>query len=71
MTDVISSQMEKNTRALPQIPIEVKFDTNFDRLVLDESIDLSDGNYSLGVTSFNTYNSLFYVTEKKQQISLF
>ena len=67
MAEVILSQTEKNTRTLPQIPIEVRYNTNFYRLPLEESIDLSDGNYVMGVILFNTYNSIFNITEKKQQ----
>ena len=31
---------------------------------LNRSIDLSDGSYVMGVISFNTYNSIFNITEK-------
>ena len=58
----ILSEIEKNTRPLPQIPLEVKYNTNYHRMNLTDSIDLSDGNYVIGVTSFNTYNSIFNVT---------
>ena len=68
MTEIILSQIEKNTRSLPQIPIEVTFNTNFCRLPLEESIDLSDGNYVMGVILFNTYNSIFNITEKNNKI---
>ena len=68
MTDKILSQIEKNTRSLPQKPIEVNYNTNFYRLPLEESIDLSDGNYVMGVTSFNTYNSIFNITNKNNKI---
>ena len=67
MAEVILSQIEKNTRTLPQIPIEVRYNTNFYRLPLEESIDLSDGNYVMGVTSFNTYNSIFNITSKNNK----
>ena len=64
-------QIEKNTRPLPQIPIEVEYRTNEYRLDLLDSIDLSDGNYVMGVTSFNTYNSIFNVTSKNNKIVYF
>ena len=64
-------QIEKNTRPLPQIPIEVEYKTNEYRLDLLDSIDLSDGNYVMGVTSFNTYNSIFNVTSKNNKIVYF
>ena len=64
-------QIEKNTRPLPQIPIEVEYKTNEYRLDLLDSIDLSDGNYVMGVTSFNTYNSIFNVTSKNNKIEYF
>ena len=53
-------QIEKNTRLLPQIPIEVEYRTNEYRLDLLDSIDLSDGIYVMGVISFNT--SILYST---------
>ena len=31
---------------------------------LNQSIDLSDGNYVMRVISFNTYSSIFNITEK-------
>ena len=46
----ILSDIEKNTRPLPQIPLEVKYNTNYFKLILEDSIDLSDGNYIMGVT---------------------
>ena len=64
MTEQFLSQIEKNTRSLPQIAMEVKFNTNFYRMPLNRSIDLSDGSYVMGVISFNTYNSIFNITEK-------
>ena len=64
MAEQFLSQIEKNTRSLPQIAMEVKFNTNFYRMPLNRSIDLSDGNYVMGVISFNTYNSIFNITEK-------
>ena len=63
----ILSEIEKNTRPLPQIPLEVKYNTNYHRMNLTDSIDLSDGNYVIGVTSFNTYNSIFNVTSKNNR----
>ena len=44
--------------------MEVKFNTNFYRMPLNQSIDSADGNYVMGVISFNTYNSIFNITEK-------
>ena len=44
--------------------MEVKFNTNFYRMPLNQSLDLSDGNYVMGEKSFNTYNSIFNITEK-------
>ena len=64
MTEQFLSQIEKNTRSLPQIAMEVKFNSNFYRMSLNRSIDLSDGSYVMGVISFNTYNSIFNITEK-------
>ena len=63
--------IEKNTRPLPQIPLEVKYYTNEYRMDLQDSIDLSDGNYVIGVTSFNTYNSIFNITSKNNKIVYF
>ena len=60
----ISISNRKKTRSLPQIAMEVKFNTNFYRMPLNRSIDLSDGSYVMGVISFNTYNSIFNITEK-------
>ena len=48
MTEQFLSQIEKNTRQLPQIAMEVKFNTNFYRMPLNQSADLSDGNYVIG-----------------------
>ena len=53
----ILTNIKKNTRPLPQIPFEVKYKTNHFRMELQDSIDLTDDNYVIGVTSFNTYNS--------------
>ena len=53
----ILTDIEKNTRPLPQIPLEVKYKTNHFKMDLQDSIDLTDGNYVIGVSSFNTYNS--------------
>ena len=64
----ILSDIEKNTRPLPQIPLEVKYNTNYFKLILEDSIDLSDGNYVMGVTSFNTYNSIFNITSENNKI---
>ena len=64
MAEQFLSQIEKNTRSLPQIAMEVKFNTNFYRMSLNRSIDLSDGSYVMGVINFNTYNSIFNITEK-------
>ena len=68
MTEQFLSQIEKNTRSLPQIAMEVKFNTNFYRMPLNQSIDLSDGNYVMGVISFNTYNSIFNITSKNNKL---
>ena len=65
-----SIDIEKKTRPRPQISIEVEYNTNEDRLELLDSIDLSHGNYVLGVTSFNTVNSIFNITSKNNKIML-
>ena len=70
MTEQFLSQIEKNTRQLPQIAMEVKFNTNFYRMPLNQSIDLSDGSYVMGVISFNTYNSIFNITSKNNKLFL-
>ena len=67
----ILSDIEKNTRPLPQIPLEVKYNTNHYRMNLTDSIDLTDGNYVIGVTSFTTYNSFFNITSKNNKIVYF
>ena len=61
-------QIEKNTRPLPQIPKEVEYKTKEYTLNLLDSIDFSDGNYVMGVTSFNTFNSIFNITSKNNNI---
>ena len=38
---------------------------------LQDSIDLTDGNYITGVSSFNTYNSIFNVTSENNKIIYF
>ena len=48
--------------------MEVKYNTNFYRMPLNQSLDLSDGNYVMGVISFNTYNSIFNITSKNNKI---
>ena len=65
------TSIEKNTRPLPQIPLEVKYKTNNYRMDLVDTIDLSDGNYVMGVTSFNTYNSIFNITSKNNKLIYF
>ena len=65
------SSIEKNTRPLPQIPSEVSFNTDYFKLTFQDSIDVSDGNYVVGVTSFNTYNSIFNVNSKNNKIIYF
>ena len=40
-------------------------------MVLQDSIDLTDGNYVIGVSSFNTYNSIFNVTSENNKIIYF
>ena len=65
------STIEKNRRPLPQIPNEVSFNTDFFKLTFQDSIDVSDGNYVMGVTSFNTYNSIFNVNSKNNKIIYF
>ena len=67
----ILTDIEKNTRPLPQIPLEVKYKTNHFKMDLQDSIDLTDGNYVIGVSSFNTYNSIFNVTSKNNKIIYF
>ena len=67
----ILTDIEKNTRPLPQIPLEVKYKTNHFKMNLQDSIDLTDGNYVIGVSSFNTYNSIFNVTSKNNKIIYF
>ena len=67
----ILTDIEKNTRPLPQITLEVKYKTNHFKMDLQDSIDLTDGNYVIGVSSFNTYNSIFNVTSKNNKIIYF
>ena len=38
---------------------------------LQDSIDLTDGNYVIGVSAFNTYNSIFNVTPENKKIIYF
>ena len=66
----IFTDIEKNTRPLPQILLEVKYKTNHFKMDLQDSIDLTDG-YVIGVTSFNTYNSIFNVTSENNKIIYF
>ena len=68
MAEQFLSQIEKNTRQFPQTATEIKFNTNFYRMPLNQSIDLSDGNYVMGVISFNTYNSIFNITSKNNKL---
>ena len=63
--------IEKNTRPLPQIPLEVKYNSNYFTLNLVKSIDPTDGNYTMGITSFNTYNSMFNITSANNVIPYF
>ncbi len=37
-------------------------------MYLDESIDVSDGNYVMGVTSLNMYSSIFNITNKNDKL---
>ena len=37
---------------------------------LNESIDLNDGNYIMGIVSFNTYNSIFNIASKNNELFL-
>ena len=67
----ILTDIEKNTQPLPQIPLEVKYKTNHFKMDPQDSIDLTDGNYVIGVSSFNTYNSIFNVTSKNNKIIYF
>ena len=67
----ILADIEKNTRPLPQIPLEVKLKTNHYKMDLQESIDLTDGNYEIGVSSFNPYSSFFNVTSENNEIIFF
>ena len=63
--------MEKNSRPLPQIPLEVKYETNHIKIDLQDSIDLTDGTYVIGVSYFNTYISIFTITSKNNKIIVF
>ena len=65
------TEIEKNTRPLPQKPLEVKYETNSFEMDLQDSIDLTDGKYVIGVSSFNTYNSIFIVTYINNKIIIF
>ena len=67
----ILADIVKNTRPLPQMTLGVKYDTNHILERLQDSIDLTDGNYVNGVSSFNTYNSIFNVTSKNSKIIYF
>ena len=67
----ILTDTEKNTRPLPQIPLAAKYKTNHFKMDLQDSIDLTDGNYVIGVSSFNTYNSIFNVTSENNRIIYF
>ena len=49
----------------------MEYNTNEHRLELLDSIDLSDGNYVIGVPSFNTYNSIFNITSKNNRTIYF
>ena len=51
----VMHSIEKNTRPLPQIPNEFSFISDYFKLTLRDSIDVSDGSYVIGVSSFNTY----------------
>ena len=64
----ILTVIEKNTRPLPQIPFEISYKTTYHRENLPISIDLSDGNYVMGVTSLNTYNFIHNVTPENKTI---
>ena len=63
----VLDSFEKNTRPLPQITNEVSFKTDYFKLTFQDSIDVSDGDYIMGVTSFNTYNSIFIVNSKNNK----
>ena len=63
--------IEENTRPRSQILVEVEYNKNEHRLDLLDSIDLSDGNYVMGVTSFDTVNSIFNITSKNNKIIYF
>ena len=39
----ILTDIEKNTRPLPEIPLEVKYKTNHFKTDLQDTIDLTDG----------------------------
>ena len=67
----ILADIEKKTRPLPQIHLEVKLKTNHYKMDLQESIDLTYGNYEIGVSSFNPYNSIFNVTSENNKIIFF
>ena len=63
----VMHSIEKNTRPLPQIPNEVSFNTDYFKLTFQDSIDVSDCNYTVGVTFFNTYSSIFNVNSSKNK----
>ena len=36
-----------------------------------DSIDLKDGNYVIGISAFNTYNSIFNITSENNKLMVF
>ena len=62
------TSIEKNTRHLPQIPIFVNFKKKIHTENLIDTIDLSDGNYTMSLRSFITYYSIDNVNNKNNKI---
>ena len=50
------------------VPNEVSFNSDYFKINFQDRIDVSDVNYVFGVTSFNTYNSIFNINSKINKI---
>ena len=68
MEKILTENERKKIHPLPQIPLEVKYETNHFKMDLQDSIDSTDDSYVIGVSSFNIYNSIFNITSKNKKI---
>ena len=69
--DKILTEIEKNTRPLPQIPMSIEFKTLKHRENLINTLGLTDGDYTIALRSFITYYSIDNVNNTNNKIIYF